>query len=388
MPPLRLAFIVADEREALSQYDLPEPYFGAAPSALLAGLKQCSELETHVVTCVRRSVRAPARLSDNTYFHALQLPHWGFLRTLYVPAILKIRRKLRELRPDVAHGQGTERYYALAAAFAGVPNVITIHGNMRQVARALGAKPFSFHWLTGKLESLAIRRAGGVVCLSRYTRTQVQGQARRTWLVPNAVDEAFFEVRRAASTPPTLLCVANVHPYKNQNLLMRTLDPIAQQTGIRLVFLGGVIPGDPYGIEFLALVRERPWCHYEGFQKGDALRGHFRSARMLVLPTLEDNCPMVVLESMAAGLPVAAARIGGIPDLIDHEVTGLLFDPRNPDELRSSVLRLLDGNFSEKIAVAGKKQAMERYHPRGIALRHLEIYREVSQGGLVAAKAA
>jgi hypothetical protein len=52
------------------------------------------------------------------------------------------------------------------------------------------------------------------------------------------------------------------------------------------------------------------------------------------------------------------------------------------------VLRLLDGNFSEKIAVAGKKQAMERYHPRGIALRHLEIYREVSQGGLVAAKAA
>jgi glycosyltransferase involved in cell wall biosynthesis len=380
--------ILADERDVLSQYALPNPFFGSAPSALLEGLKHFPELEVHIVSCVRHPVRAPERLAENIFFHTVQVSRWAYLRTAYLPCILKIRTKLRQIHPDVVHGQGTERYQGLAAAYSGFRSIITVHGNMRQVARALAAKPFSFHWLTAKLESLAIRRAGGVVCLSRYTRTQVQGQARRTWLVPNAVDEAFFEVRRAASAPPTLLCVANVHPYKNQNLLMRTLDPIADQTGIRLVFLGGVIPGDPYGSEFLALVRDRPWCRYEGFQTGDALRAHFRSAQMLVLPTREDNCPMVVLESMAVGLPVAAARIGGIPDLIDHEVTGLLFDPRDPDEIRSSVLRLLEGNFSEKIAVAGRKQAMERYHPRGIALRHLEIYREVSQGGSAAANAA
>jgi hypothetical protein len=54
MAALKLAFIVADEREALSQYDLPEPHSGAAPSALLAGLKQCSEDEEEGLILDRR----------------------------------------------------------------------------------------------------------------------------------------------------------------------------------------------------------------------------------------------------------------------------------------------------------------------------------------------
>ncbi|HWV98681.1 MAG TPA: glycosyltransferase family 4 protein [Candidatus Acidoferrum sp.] len=388
MSPLRLAFIVADEREAFFQYELADPYFGSAPSALLAGLEQCSDIEVHIVTCVRRKVRAPERLANNIFYHALQVPQWGFLRTGYLPAILKIRRKLRDLRPDIAHGQGTERYYALAAALSGFPNIITIHGNMRQVARALGANPFSFHWITARMESLAIRRTGGVVCLSRYTQAQVQALAHKTWLVPNAVDEAFFDVRRTVATPPTLVCVANVYPYKNQNLLIRTLDPIAAETGVRLVFLGGVIAGDPYGLEFLALVRERPWCCFEGFQKGDALRAHFTSASMMVLPTLEDNCPMVVLESMAAGVPVAAARIGGIPDLIDHRVNGLLFNPRDPADIRAAVLELLQPEASNRMAAEARKRALERYHPAKIARRHVEIYREVADAAPNPAKTA
>jgi glycosyltransferase involved in cell wall biosynthesis len=125
------------------------------------------------------------------------------------------------------------------------------------------------------------------------------------------------------------------------------------------------------------MMRERPWCRYEGFQKGDALRAYFNSATMLVLPTLEDNCPMVVLEAMAAGLPVAAARIGGVPDLIDHEINGLLFNPQDPDDMRNSVLKLLQRELAERLAAKGRKRALERYHPAEIARRHLEVYHEL-----------
>ena len=147
---------------------------------------------------------------------------------------------MREIQPDIVHGQGTERDCSISAVFSGFPNVLTIHGNMRQVAKALGARPFSFFWLTARLESRAIRRADGVICLSRYSREQVQSLARKTWLVPNAVDEACFEIQRNVEKEPTLLCVADIISYKNQNQLIRSLDSIVSEHKFRLVFLGRV----------------------------------------------------------------------------------------------------------------------------------------------------
>ena len=370
-----MALVLADERDVLQRYDLPDPYFGSAPTALLEGFKNRPDIEVHIVGCVRNSLRVPERVADNIYYHAVRVSRWAFLRTAYLPCILKVRKKLRQIQPDIVHGQGTERYQGLCAAYSGFPNVITIHGNMRQIASALRAKPCSFHWLAARLEPWAIRYTAGVICLSRHTQQQVRGLARQTWLVPNAAQEAFFKIERAPAKVPTLLFAANVAPYKNQNLLIRTLDPIASSTEIRLIFVGRVAEGDAYSQEFLSLVDSRPWCTHLGFQAGPALRDHFQNAHVLVLPTLEDNCPMVVLEAMAAGLPVAASRIGGIPDLIDDGVDGLLFDPRNPEAIRSAVLRVLsDSRAANALAAMARKRALERYHPVEIARRHIEIY--------------
>ena len=378
MSVLKVAMIAADEREVLSRHELPEPYFGSAPSTLLAGLKQTPGVEVHIISCVRRPVREPRKLAENIFYHALLVPRWGFLRTGYLPCVFKIREKLRKLQPDIVHGQGTEAYYALAAAHSGFPNVITIHGNMRQVAKALGARPFSFFWLTARLESRAVRRTDGVICLSRYAREQVQSLARKTWLVPNAVDEACFEVQRNVEKTPTLLCVANIVSYKNQNQLIRSLDPIVSKHKFRLVFLGRVNQADPYGAEFLRLVKARPWCRHEGFADRQQLKQWLGRADGLVLPTLEDNCPMVVLEAMAAGVPVVAARVGGVPDLVENEKTGLLFDPRNGDDMSAAIAKLLaEPELGRTLAAEAKRQAQERFHPLVVARRHVEIYREI-----------
>jgi hypothetical protein len=88
---------------------------------------------------------------------------------------------------------------------------------------------------------------------------------------------------------------------------------------------------------------------------------------------------MVVLEAMAAGVPVLASNVGGVPDLIQHEKTGWLCDPDKPETFRDAVVRLVnDRPFAAQLAAAAKMQARQRFHPLVVARRHLEIYREVT----------
>jgi len=378
---MRIAILTNDNRDVWRRYDLPKPIFGTAPEALLQGLEMLDgEIEVHVLSCTRKPLAAPEKIASNIFYHSLLVPKIGWLRSLYQGCIRATRKKLKEIQPDIVHGQGTERDCSISAVYSGFPNVLTIHGNMRQVAKALGARPFSFFWLTARLESRAIRRTDGIICLTRYTREQVQSLAGKTWLVPNAVDKACFEVERHVEKEPTLLCVADIISYKNQNQLIRSLDPLVSKHKFHLVFLGRVNQAAPYGLygaEFLSLVKARPWCRHEGMADRQQLRQWLGRAGGLVLPTLEDNCPMVVLEAMAAGVPVVASRVGGIPDLVENGKTGLLFDPRNGDDMSAAIAKLLaEPELGRTLAAEAKRQAQERFHPLVVARRHLEIYRE------------
>lgn len=371
--------VTTDNREPFRQYDRPEPWFGSAPEALLEGFAALSEVEVHVVTCAQQRMKvSPEKLARNIWFHSLHVPKLGWMRTGYQGCIRAIRRKVRELNPDMVHGQGTERECALAAAFSGFPNVITIHGNMRSVARVERARPFSFLWSAAMLERFTVPRTDGIVCVSTYTRAAVQNLARRTWLVPNAVASSFFSIRPSGQTPPRLLCIATICAYKNQNFLIRSLDLLARELSFELHFLGGVIDGDEYGREFLELLRTRPWCHHLGSLDRPGLQKCLAESHALVHPSLEDNCPMAILEAAAASVPIAAARVGGIPDLVEHDVSGLLFDPRDSLDIAQTIRRVLtEPALRDYLAKAARERAAATFWPGTVAGRHLEIYREV-----------
>jgi glycosyltransferase involved in cell wall biosynthesis len=374
--PMKIAVLTTDNREPFREYEKEVPWFGTAPEALLQGFAALPEVEVHVLGCTQRPMKSPAKLAGNIFFHSLHVPKLGWMRTGYQGCVRAIRARLREIRPDIVHGQGTERECGISAVFSGFPSVLTIHGNMRMIAQVKQSAPFSFYWLAAKLEAYTIPRVDGVVCISHYTRELVEARARKTWVVPNAVDAAFFALARDAVTPPRILCVGNVDERKNQNAFLRAMDAAHQPGKFELRFLGRVARDDPYGREFFELVEARPWCHYDGFVDRAGLRECLRTAAALALPSLEDNCPMVVLEAMAAGVPVAAARVGGVPDLMSHGETGLLFDPLDLPAMAAAVETLLtpEGNA---LAVRARTAAETRFHPQIIARRHIEIYREV-----------
>jgi glycosyltransferase involved in cell wall biosynthesis len=376
--PLRAVLLTSDSREGLGDYVSRMPSFGTAPAALLQGLARLKEIEVHVVSCAQQPMDSPAKLAENVWFHSVHVPKIGWLRTGYQGCIRAVRRTMGEIRPDVVHGQGTERDCAISAVFSGFPNVVTVHGNMRLVAKVNRARPFSYEWLTARLERFTLPRADGVVCITRYTQEAVRRLARRTWLLPNAVDETYFDVVPQPAPPPTVICIGAVCPRKNQIRFIQALEPLAAQGALRLQIFGAAPAWSPYCVEFLGLVKERPWCVYEGLADRARLQTAMGQATLLALPSLEDNCPMVVLEAMAAGVPVLAAKVGGVPDLVEEGVNGLFCDPTDLSSLGAGVERLLnDPALRIALARCARQQARARFHPDQIARRHLEIYRAV-----------
>lgn len=373
---IKVVQLTSDSREHYKNYDAPLPYFGTAPEALLAGFAGMPGVEIHVVCCLRQPASSPEKIADNIYYHSVVVPKLGWGRTFFLGCALAVRKRLREIQPDIVHGQGTERDCAISAVLSGFPNVLTIHGHMARIAEILGSKPLSYYWLAKKLESFAVRKSGGVVCITRYTRDRLAATARRTWVIPNAVDPSFFDVQ-SPGRGNLALCVASLSPWKRQLELIYALDELPEAIRPRLAFLG-VDGGGGYGTEVFAAIKTRPWCSYEGMASRSELKSWLQKAGLLILPSIEDNCPMVVLEAMAAGVPVAAARIGGIPDLIDDGRTGLLFDPRDPDCIRSAISRwATDPDAAATRAAASHTEALARFHPQVVARQHLALYQEL-----------
>jgi glycosyltransferase involved in cell wall biosynthesis len=374
---IKLAMLATDAREHWREYHKTEPYFGTAPAALLDGLALLPEtMEVHVVSCIQRPMKSPEKLANNVFFHTLLVRKFGWMRTGYQGCVRAVRKKLAEIQPDIVHGQGTERDCAISAAYSGFPNLITVHGNMRLIAKVNRARPFTFPWLAARLERFTLPRAGGVVCISRYTEAAVASLARKTWVVPNAVHESFFQVEPVLEGPLRLLCVGHVSVRKNQLQLIKALDPLAARHSFQIVFLGAAPREDPYCSAFFDLIRTRPWCVYAGLADHAEIKRYFATASLLVLPSLEDNCPMVVLEAMAANVPVVASNVGGVPELVQHGKTGLLFTPDDAG-MREAVADVLADRLKARARAASARiQALQTYHPQAVAARHAEIYRE------------
>lgn len=375
--PVRLAFLAIDKREFLKNYSKEVPTFHTALEALLQGFAGLEGVEVHVISCLQHPVRTVEKLAPNIFSRALHVPKLGWMRTCYQGCVRAVRRDLAALRPDIVHGQGAERDCALSAVFSGYPNLITIHGNMRRVAKVNRAPPFSFHWLAARLEAFAVRRTDGVICISEYTRMLVKGEARQTWLVPNPVDVAFFEVPRATQ-PQHFLVAGTICSHKNQNHLIQSLDPLATEGGLRVHFVGDYAKDAHYPQEFFKLISSRPWCSFSGFANRARMKELLSETTALLLPSLEDNCPMVVLEAAAAGVPAIGSSIGGIPGLIDDGATGFLVPANDGRAWHEAVRRLVrHPEAAKSMGEAAKKKMLQHFSPANIARRHLEIYREV-----------
>ena len=127
------------------------------------------------------------------------------------------------------------------------------------------------------------------------------------------------------------------------------------------------------------------WSDASGFSGLAQVEPFLQGADCFVCPSLwAEAAGLVNLEAMACGLPVVASRIGGIPELVRDEETGLLFTPGDHDELAQRLLDLLqDEQFRGVLGQRARSSTLERFSIQSQIDGYLRLYRTEQKNSVV-----
>lgn len=116
-----------------------------------------------------------------------------------------------------------------------------------------------------------------------------------------------------------------------------------------------------------------------GYISSDRLKSvAFSAADLFIFPTRADNLPLVLQESMACGTPMVSFKIGGVPDLVRHNLTGYLAQPENSTDFCNGILMLLeDEGLRQKMSENCRAIALKEYTLELQAKRYIELYQQV-----------
>ncbi len=111
--------------------------------------------------------------------------------------------------------------------------------------------------------------------------------------------------------------------------------------------------------------------------KDEHLAKCYSAADAFILPSLEDNLPNTVLESLACATPVVAFKTGGIPDMVQHQVNGYLAEYKNAKDLAKGLYFIYNHPEPLNLQKESRKIVLDKFSPRVIAEQHIKLYQEI-----------
>jgi glycosyltransferase involved in cell wall biosynthesis len=267
----------------------------------------------------------------------------------YARLPIVVRRQLRCFRPDVIVTQSP--YDAIPALLArwsaggkSVPLVVEVHGDWRSATRLYGSRWRRLLSPLGDAAAVwALRRASAIRAIGPSMSTMAERAAGKA---PLAVFPTFHDAETYFGTPcvplpvtPTALWVGRLERAKNPELLAAAWTFVAEAVpNARLIVVGaGRLESVMSRLKDEYPDRVRV---YDRLAPVDLLV-LFDSATTLVLPSRSEGLGRVIIEAFARGRPVIATRVGGITDLVQHEVNGLLVPSSDTTALAEALIRLL-----------------------------------------------
>jgi glycosyltransferase involved in cell wall biosynthesis len=319
-----------------------------------------------------------------------------------------VAKALRQHRPDLVHIHEVYPFFSpwilRDCRHAGVPVVMTCHDyrltcpiavHMREgmmCELCLGGKEhrcFLKNCRNSRLESLAYALRSVVARKWRLFLDNVTVYTTPSEFVKRRLVNAGFPRERIVTMPPYMAPVPDSTGDVSSNEYVAYVGRITPEKGIetllasaRITELRVRIVGD-YSQMPHAVMTAPPNVEFLGTLGHNELGQVYKHARFLVLPSIWiEAFGRVAPEAMGYGLPVVASNVGGIPEVVEDGVTGLLFEPGNPDDLARKMTQLWqDPGLCRQMGQAGRQKLIREYSEDAYYERLMAVYEDAVKRG-------
>lgn len=327
------------------------------------------------------------RLHENVQFHEVEVTSYPLFR--YPPYALALATKLLEVVRS--HGvRVLHVHYAIPHAISavltrqmcgdcGIRVITTLHGT----DITLVGSDHSFHEIT----KYGIETSDGVTAVSRYLAeetTRSLGVTRDIRVIPNFIDLDVYspgrrrpELRRryANDDERLLVHISNFRPVKRVLDAVRVFHRVAEKMPARMLFVG-TGPDCSAAEDEVEKLGLKDRVTFTGAV--DGVHELLACSDLMLLPSEVESFGLAALEAMACGVPVVSTRTGGLPEVVEHGVSGYLGDVGDVAGQAGAALEILaDGAGYARMAEAARERAEALFPLPDIVCRYEGYYREI-----------
>jgi glycosyltransferase involved in cell wall biosynthesis len=347
---------------------------------LLQGLKKINELEIQIISCNINVKKPKTIITDGIQVH--YLPSSKFLgnMTLYAKNRYIIRKKIKSIKPDIVHFQDN---FAYIGSKPFCPIITTLHGIQHReilfekkdiVGRIRGLLRLFF-------ERLILQKNQNIISINPYVGQEIQKRSpAKLYMISNPVDEKFLKITNK-EIPNRILCLAPIYKLKNVIDLIKAIELLKEDIPDVELHIGGHVKSPDYFKEMIKYINEHNLeenVKYLGHLSEDKVLKEYEECCILAHSSLQEISPMVIQQAMAAGKPVVATNVGGVPYLVKDGITGFLVQINNINELANKIKIILKNNqIRKKFGKAARQEAIKNFKSDVIAKLTYDVYQKL-----------
>lgn len=285
---------------------------------------------------------------------------------------------------------------ALVSRFLRTASVVRLHSPSQLIMGAYDVREADITWCS-RIERLGLSGGTAITSCSQFLADEVRERMdvrRPMRVITNGLDLEWFDATTARvdvhakyglpRRPLTIVFTGRMERRKGIHLMPEIAASILERFDVTLVLAGADLFG--YVADtLLPSLAKRPLkgsIHWLGALPLPDLRAVVGAADIFLLPSVWENCPYSCLEAMAAGKAIVAANQGGMPELIDHGVNGLLATCNDAPAFVAELERLIvDADLRQRLGQASRERLVGRHTHTDVARQAVAVYRSIIPTG-------